>query len=1393
MAIKYMYCPVHKSNCMESSKAIRNFYKDNEPTPLFLCKMCGRQYFNAGMRKGTVNTKKTVKIEGSSYELFITDSKVYDKKPVVKEVKKTTPKSYSASSGSIWREDKPKSNLSGNTKGKKLDDFINEQLNGDKKSNEVRIHMFQKNEAEAKLMTSMAHLLVEYPPLGTFNNINDFIRKIFPSNIDQTCVIRNMSYVGINGHTIKRVEIYNKKSGFLKMRLPENTYLAFGGKLSNGELVIDELRVIQNPVMKKDDFERTLVFLYDGPNRPNALWEYTENAAEHPEELKGELADWSSYLDWKRQLAEMRIQGMKYLGIKINVEERQMVVLAVAEGEDAYKKFRRALRRNEVSAFSNIYSSDQWIFRFNRNDADYRNETGVELVFIGEGRTFTHQDIDNSWNQLRDSFKKYPDTKENPNISYLLGGISRNYFEPYYIELIFELSHSAMEVIERNIRRTGTLPANLEEKFAEEFYGDGYLATSQIGDFALLRRLKSAVLDLSKGKAASQGLDQWLFDISKARLPQRLEHVSVWQNPKINDKQKLAVEKILSTPDVCLIQGPPGTGKTTVIAEAIYQTVLRNKRVLVASQANLAVDNALERLISNPKIRAIRLGSAKKIDSSVNNITEEHVLESFYQSVVEYVDNRYLGKWKAADAIIESCDNDYAKVEALETELDTLAEKYVLLERRLAQIDSEWDADSRYRQQMNLKNKKVNLTMLKSYLSGDCDDIELALEEDSIEPIWNMIFLDILRLQKCGIWVTRVGIDINDLKSSIQLNKANDILKYVFVNIRRLIRLSEKLSNEAEFGGESEEFELLKIKEQNLKEKVLRDMDMAVMQEWKEVCDKIKQLSSSGNVLAEDEKSLFGKDYEEREHFTSNREKLRTIIYDAMPVIEQIISSGLNCVETLIVGIDIQQETFEKEEQQRTELINKLKYEMTGCDVRKLKLTQLIERIMVKYHTNRDNLEIRIAEVKESVDDDAGIDRDEWEDILTKFTEWVEDIPDYAQEKDLFLKTFINGCNVVGVSCTENARTLNEAGFDDFDLVIIDEVSKATPPELLIPMLRGRKIVLVGDHRQLPPLFNEHEKTYLEVAQQQEAMSQNSEDNTIVALTMDDFTKYKDMVTASLFQKYFEHGSEDIKETLTYQYRMHKDIMDIVNLFYDGFLQDGNADRYMEGCKNHDLYIHSTSGTAMIVPERHAYWFDSSTLDGEQIYEQRKSGSTSAENILEAYAIIEILKKMEIEYANQRSELPPVSVGVISFYYDQVSMLRSLVKKESFHAIDIEINTVDRFQGKEKEIIIVSLVRNVKNAKHNTDSHIAAFQRINVAFSRAQNLLIIVGAKDMYAPQPVVMTDMNNGEEKTVMVYKKIIEMMDMNGTLFNCDEVIPENVIGQIFEQLPKKGDVEV
>ena len=61
-------------------------------------------------------------------------------------------------------------------------------------------------------------------------------------------------------------------------------------------------------------------------------------------------------------------------------------------------------------------------------------------------------------------------------------------------------------------------------------------------------------------------------------------------------------------------------------------------------------------------------------------------------------------------------------------------------------------------------------------------------------------------------------------------------------------------------------------------------------------------------------------------------------------------------------------------------------------------------------------------------------------------------------DNDNYLNTYINSCNVVGMSCTADPRILTEKDIQNFDVVIIDEVSKATPPELLLPLMKAQKI-----------------------------------------------------------------------------------------------------------------------------------------------------------------------------------------------------------------------------------------------------------------------------------------------------------------------------------------------
>lgn len=1243
---------------------------------------------------------------------------------------------------------------------------------------EIRIQKLNKD-SEIRMKGIFDNLRATYPMMFPESmTLSRLIEKAFPSVIYQHCVIKNTSFAGNNGNLIRRAEIYNKTSSYLNQFMPNDTYLVFSGKISNGEFVIDDIRILENPIKTENDYDTEVQFFYDGPKKTNYLYDLTNNAAQKSDLIKGELASWDEYLTWKRKLAESRIKGIKYIDFRVDMEQRQMIFLVLTENKDEFEEFERYLIRNEISIFSNRYSKNRWKFVFNREYND-SHDAGIPLNFVRFGTTYnTRTYWESDWPKRKRNAQRYP--KEESIIGKALWDSIRNEYEhPLYHEITFEFSEFASKITRRRLRSKGTLDENIERNIEQEFFYDGFIANSQIGDFALIWRLQRGIDNLANGKSASVGLDKWLFDIKKARQPKEEVMITSWQNPNMNLQQKLAVKKILSVPDVCLIQGPPGTGKTTVIAEAIYQLVTRNKRVMIASQANLAVDNALERLISNPKIRAIRLGSSKKIDSSVNSITEDNVLESFYTSLVSYVKNKYICHWDVADSVVRQADTDLKQYQGYEQALANNRIQASILKNEISDLQQSLirfeDVDQYGLRLAVLRDEKASVLALNQYLTVFDDSIHsIVLSPAIITRLWDNSKAALLRLREQGLVLADRYSD-NQTSNTIK-----EVIKKSLLSQKLLKRFEQE-----DFQDETSiELTELKIEEKNLTELMLASDDISIMLKWKEIKLKIHELENKTGGLSDSERELFSSTLLDGQEIQAQYIVMKELLKATSPIVASVIQGFItSCHEALeLIGDEL--DKIEKERQILFDKKTVAETALQECQATEQRNQFKMQNILIKYQATDSTLEDKINEKISSakeLEDNCPIERDIWEDIMRGLVEWVDDIPDYTQEKEIYLRDFINGCNVVGVSCTENARTLTEKGFSDFDVVIIDEVSKATPPELLLPMLRGRKIVLVGDHRQLPPLFNEHEKSYQEVAEQQNG------DETNVVLTMDDFKKYKNMVTASLFERYFENAPQNIKETLTTQYRMHEDIMDIINFFYDGCLKDGNYE-YDNDTKAHYLNISSTYGTEMIVPHRHAYWIDSSSIAGEPIYEFRRPGSTSAENIVEAEIILELLRKIEIQYANRDEQKEPVSIGVISFYFDQVARMRKMIQQEDFHAIDVEVNTVDRFQGKEKEIIFVSLVRNVKKNRRSIDSHIAAFQRINVAFSRAQNLLVIVGAKDMYYNQPVKITDMNNGKEHIIMAYQQIIDLLNYRAAYFSSDDVLPDAKIDQIIAQLEEQ-----
>ncbi|MBD2680658.1 MULTISPECIES: AAA domain-containing protein, partial [Nostoc] len=299
-------------------------------------------------------------------------------------------------------------------------------------------------------------------------------------------------------------------------------------------------------------------------------------------------------------------------------------------------------------------------------------------------------------------------------------------------------------------------------------------------------------------------------------------------------------------------------------------------------------------------------------------------------------------------------------------------------------------------------------------------------------------------------------------------------------------------------------------------------------------------------------------------------------------------------------------------------------------------------------------------------------------------------------------RIYLDNANVVGITCVQAANYNFSQEFKYFDIVIIDEVSKCTPPELLIPALKGKKLVMVGDHRQLPPMLNT--KTLEEVSQ--EIGSTNTE---------------LELLQESLFKIQFETADNSIKKMLNIQYRMHPIIMGAINQFYDGKLECGIL---IPDTKR----AHNLAGE-IIQPDKHLIWVKTPK---ENKFEE-ESEKTSFFNTLEIDAIERLCKQFEGNWASRVANgEPKKEIAVITFYGAQLRKIDERLQSKDFPSLQITTGTVDRFQGMERPVVIVSMVRN--NSKKDV-GFAKKPERVNVAFSRAKELLVIVGCHSLFTQQ----------------------------------------------------------
>ena len=1240
-----------------------------------------------------------------------------------------------------------------------------------------------------KLSRNIQKILKKYPKINNGLNQDDivrsFVEKVFSIDFNSTIYISNRTLNNDGKYTIC---IRPKKTARLEFETSDGVSFMLKGtvdftRYKSPDFAIQSLFEVQDKGVQFYEIEKDVkISLYDQRDSKHGnstilTLDIIESLPSISKITSERLNDWFDYIEWRNVVLESRLEGL-YVVHKNIVEdidefnERQfnLELTVISNSETEINRFNNKYVRSLSLA---LLKKDASITSFTFT---YNNESREREMIVGEGKCIEKNAL---------------------FISELNEELLENYPNPTFAKFSFKIEDSII-IKKLSDATADALDEVIINILKTQYNGYVFLVPSLIGDFILLKRQQRAIEALDYEDNESPFIANWLFDIEQANLPDEttIAEIDSWGINTLNDNQKRAVQGMLNAPDIFLVQGPPGTGKTTVIAEAIHQFVKQGKKVLLTSQANLAVDNVFERLTTSPDIRMIRLGKGNKISEDAKIFSEHAVLKTFYNSIDAAVTKKFTGPWKNQDEQLNELRLFEQKVSYLKADFQKFTTNINTSQKKFERVAEDYTKIDQAISETSAKNeeKRIQRYHIESAMKWLENQEELtSLSFHQIKKLWSIYIQPHMHFQL--FQHTNVEWAEQNKAEFLATLKLNVSRLHNFI---RFLPVVEQDIQRIQTGTTASSEQLLEIETlENRKKEVEKHLTSAdgikYFEEFQKIIQKIEALKQSGTFsLHEDYGKItyFNQSLKEFLEKTIENDNHAFVSETLVQLREYLISlqSQLQVKQQLSINYLNEQLHLYKDEPIDEGILLKAKVakQHAYMELQEVKSARsAVERQLydmlqslstflntqVTYETIETELQLAQVRINKQRAKSEKY-RNELEPLLKDWQRRLQSNEQAKFDKEHFIETYIKACNVVGISCTENPRELDKADHVEFDVAIIDEVSKATPPEMLIPMVRARKTILVGDHRQLPPIFSEHTKQYKDHIEQL-----GIEDD--VVLNEQNLERFKNMVTASLFKEYFEKADESIKTSLLVQYRMHPQIMNIINHFYEHQLKCGleNADVQ----RAHQLMIPSANGTSFIHPDKHCYWVDSAINPAGKFVEEQLNG-TSFVNELEALLIYETLRKLNEEVGKQNIQ-EKKDVGIISFYGKQVRLIKQILKAKTqgkwFEYLKVDINTVDRFQGKEKSIVLVSMVRNKKMQKKykKPSSHVASFQRINVAFSRAKELLIIFGAKSFYEDWPVELPKMDRSTDKPDIyeVYGAILTNIHQMGALFNSSDVISE------------------
>eukprot|EP01018_Ginkgo_biloba_P039983 Gb_09620 [translate_table: standard] len=306
------------------------------------------------------------------------------------------------------------------------------------------------------------------------------------------------------------------------------------------------------------------------------------------------------------------------------------------------------------------------------------------------------------------------------------------------------------------------------------------------------------------------------------------------------------------------------------------------------------------------------------------------------------------------------------------------------------------------------------------------------------------------------------------------------------------------------------------------------------------------------------------------------------------------------------------------------------------------------------------------------------------------------------------LESRMNQACVVGVTCLGITHPL--LANKKFDVCIVDEAGQITLPVCLGPIMYAHTFVLVGDHYQLPPLVRSAEAR-------------------------------ENGMGISLFRRLSEAHPQAVS-ALQCQYRMCAGVMKLSNaLIYGNRLRCGSsavadARLNIEGiCKLTPLWLREA-----LDPKKSVFFINTDILPAPETKVRN-----AINNPTEASILLQIIRSLV------NGGVSANEIGVISPYNSQVDLIRRLGTEACLPTL--EVHTIDKYQGRDKDCILVSFVRSNNQTKSSGSSLLADWHRINVAITRAKKKLIMIGSQKTLSTTPLLRLLIEQVEEDNGLLH----------------------------------------